>query len=218
MTESIWEGVPIYTTHGFRKDPFKNQHSLLGNIAPKSANYNVSYRGIFTDLAGKLDLNIQALVSIPSFSTFFYGLGNNSLLNEERLDNDNQYYRVRFDTERLKIGFQGDSRNQKHRFTFGLSYLRANVKAELNEDHDDDPRFILDLNSDSSINGLLQDFRFAGPHFEYQFDSRNDRNFAERGMRLNLQSNYFYDINEGKENAVLLSADQSFLLYFKSQV
>lgn len=203
-------GGPIYTTHGFRKEPFKNQHSLLGNIAPKSANYNVNYSGIFTDLAGKLDLNIEALISTPSFSTFFYGLGNNTLLNEERLDNDNQYYRVRFDTERLKIGFQGDSRNQKHRINFGLGYQRAHVKAELNEDEDDDPRFILDLNRDSTTNSLLRDFRFAGPYFEYQFDSRNDRKFAERGMLLNLKSNYFYDIKEGKENSILLSADQSF--------
>ena len=161
-------------------------------------------------------MNIEALISTPSFSTFFYGLGNNTLLSEERLDNDNQYYRVRFDTERLKIGFQGDSRNQKHRINFGMGYQRAHVKAELNEDEDDDPRFILDLNSDSTINSLLQDFRFAGPYFEYRFDSRNDRKFAERGMLLNLKSNYFYDIKEGKENSVLLSADQFIFLYLKS--
>ncbi len=205
-------GGPIFTTHGFRKEPFKTRHSILGNIAPKSANYNINYIGEYTDVMGKLDLNINALLSTPSFSTFYYGIGNNTILSEDRLENDNQYYRVRFDTELLKASLQADSKNQKHKLNFGLNYLRANIRADLNEDDDDDPRFILDLNMDSTESGLLDDYRFVGAHVDYQFDSRNDNRITERGALFNFESRYLYDAISSNDNSLQLSASQA--LYF----
>lgn len=204
-------GGPHYTNHGFRMDPFKQRHILLANIAPRSANYNLSYEGVFNNVISKWGVRINGLISTPSFSTFFYGLGNNSILSEDRREDDRQYYRVRFDTENIQTSLFRESNNNKHYFRFGVGYLRAHIDEELNrDDDDDDPRFILDLAADSGIHfRTFEEYKFAHSQFEYIFDSRNDKSNPENGVHFKFLARFHQDVKENKENSLGLFAEQS---------
>lgn len=203
-------GGPDLTTHGFRKEPFRCKHRLLANIAPKSANYAVFYRGIFTDVLGKWDLDFSTILATPSFSTFFYGFGNNTILSEDKLEEDNQYYRVRFDLESVRALLKTDSKNEKHSFELGPEYLRANIDEELNEDEDDDPRFILDYMNDTiSMPNLAQDNRFLGAFARYTFDTRDDERISTRGMHFQTSLRY---LNSKEGGYYTVQASQSLFL------
>jgi hypothetical protein len=203
-------GGPDLTTHGFRKDPYKCKHRLLANIAPKSANYSVYYRGIFTDIIGKWDLDFQTLIATPSFSTFFYGFGNNTILSDDKLDEDNQYYRVRFDLESVRALLKTDSKNEKHSFEIGPEYLRASIEDELNEDEDDDPRFILDYLKDSvNSRASLKDYRFFGAFSRYTVDTRDDDRLTTRGMLFQTSLRY---LNSNHGEYFTLNGSQSIFL------
>jgi hypothetical protein len=61
----------LYRTHGFRKEPFAMQHSLTFNYAPLTSSYHLRYRAIFTDIIGKMDLDVDFDRKKPNYVTNF---------------------------------------------------------------------------------------------------------------------------------------------------
>jgi hypothetical protein len=90
----------LYRTHAFRKEPFAMQHSLTFNYAPLTSSYHLRYRGIFTDVVGNMDLDVDFDRKKPNYVTNFFGLGNETTyrLPEQGIN----YYRVRFKQTVLK--------------------------------------------------------------------------------------------------------------------
>ena len=68
-----------YTNHGFRKEPFKSRHKVLGSYAINTSSYNFSYLGEYTDVIGKWDLETDITLNVPNFVNNFFGLGNESV-------------------------------------------------------------------------------------------------------------------------------------------
>ncbi len=81
LSYNIW-----WQKNGFRKNPYKSNHSLnLGYFWANSA-IVAKYMGIWPDALGpSWDMQVDASVSGPTFTQFFYGLGNDYINFEELL-------------------------------------------------------------------------------------------------------------------------------------
>ena len=98
-----------YQKEGFRKAPFKSRHLALVSFAPRTSSYNFLYRGDFTDVIRKWGVEINADLKVPNYVNNFFGMGNESVY-DENIDEDPQYdlekpidyYRFRFEEIRLE--------------------------------------------------------------------------------------------------------------------
>jgi hypothetical protein len=66
----------LMTTHGFRKQPYKNQHLFLASYAPYTGSYNFKYDGRFMQVFGKWGVELDFDLKAPNFVNNFFGWGN----------------------------------------------------------------------------------------------------------------------------------------------
>ena len=97
-----------YQKEGFRRAPYKSRHFALASFAPRTNSYNFLYRGDFTDVIRKWGVEINADLKVPNYVNNFFGMGNESVF-DENIDEDPQYdlerpidyYRFRFEEIRF---------------------------------------------------------------------------------------------------------------------
>ncbi len=175
----FWGAGVLYRTHGFRKEPYAMQHSLMFNYAPLTASYHLRYRGIFTDVIGKMDLDVDFDRKKPNYVTNFFGLGNETpySLPEEGID----YYRLRFKHTTLKTLL----RSQIGGFGtvyFGPTYQSVDVESTPG-------RFV----SDFSRNGLkpdnFEEKHYAGANVGLLLDKRDNTQMPTEGIVLGVDAN-----------------------------
>lgn len=203
----------IFKTHGFRKYPFKTNHFITGVIAPKSASFNINYTGTFTEVIQKWSLNLHAGIYFPSYSDFFYGLGNETQFDKEIIDTDNQYYAARYRQILLNPELFRSSRNEKHHFAIGLKYQLINVKSELNESEDNIDRFINQYARRLDY-PLLDAYRsYIGSYVRYSFDTRNSKLYPQNGMYFDFSTGYARNIDDNPKE-VNFSHTQSRISFY----
>ncbi|MTI87811.1 MAG: hypothetical protein FH748_07570 [Balneolaceae bacterium] len=83
-------GGPEIVRYGFRKHPAA-RHYFRANYAPKTGAANVRYSGWWYQVAGSWDLNVESAFFLPKSYRNFFGLGNETTLEERK----NNYYRAR---------------------------------------------------------------------------------------------------------------------------
>lgn len=181
-------GVNI-KTQGFRKEPFATKQSIKANYALATNSFNFIYKGQFTDVWGKLDLILDAEIRSPNYVQNFFGLGNETEnLREER---GNNYHRVRYTQWYFQPQFRLDSKDQKHRLSFG-AYFQS-VEVEENPD-----RFITNF----AENGLdpqntIEDSKyFLGLQAGYQYDSRENTFHPKSGINFRLNAARISGLND----------------------
>jgi hypothetical protein len=181
----IGAGV-MYTTHGFRKDPYKSRHLMKADIAPWSQSYSFSYVGQYTDVAGQWDFILNASISAPSFTDYFYGYGNATSFDEESFERDEGYYRVRYKHYILHPEFEWSSGNQHHKLLLGGGYQSINIGSALNESGIEQERFIVQY-ADTLPYPLLDRHRhYLGLYGRYVFDNTDNMLQPASGFRCTL--------------------------------
>ncbi len=78
--DGVWIGFfRTWKTQGWRKSPFKTQHTLGVQVAPGGQNtVKLSYDAQFRRIIGKLDFKPTVVIDFPSYENFF-GYGNESV-------------------------------------------------------------------------------------------------------------------------------------------
>jgi hypothetical protein len=176
-------GGITYKTHGFRKEPFKASHRILGNIALRNAAFNMLYTGIFTDIAGSADLQLDFLYSNPK-STNFFGYGNETILDTE--EEGSESYLTRFNSIGFRSLFAFHHR-QYQRFRFGPQY--QNMMPVTTPE-----RFMPD--GTDNINQIDQDrSQYASFIVDYEFDIKNKKVLPTRGMYFFVQGTYNQEVS-----------------------
>ncbi len=195
--DGIFIGVGgIFQTHGFRKDPFKTSHFIAGTIAPKSASFNVSYKGTFTDIISKWSLVLDAGIFYPSYSDFFYGFGNETQFDDEIIDEDNQYYAARYRQILFNPELFRTSRNKKHRFAIGLRYQSINVRSDLNDSDEEIDRFITQYQQNLNYE-LFDETRFyMGAYLGYSYDTRDNELYPQNGLLFDFITGYAKSLDQ----------------------
>jgi len=174
-------------THGFRKEPYKSSHLIRANIAPKTNSYNLEYNGEFIDVFGRNDLLINLEVPTPSAVNFFYGSGNETV--NERDEQGNQYYRVRYFQFLLESIIRRTWKDGKHDARLGISL--QNIELEDEEEAPGD-RFIYQYIEDFPEQVQADVFEnpktFTTLFANYTFDSRDSKMVPTRGVRFNTRA------------------------------
>jgi hypothetical protein len=180
-------GGVTFTKHGFRKIPYSQKHSLKINVAPASANYNVVYRNEIMQLFGSLDLITELDVNQPSFADFFYGWGNGTQIDEDKRDEDRQFYRARYSQVRYFNGLRKQWNEGVHKLTFGGFFRRLNIEADENNEEPD--RFIFEYAAFRELAGFElfdQPRNFAGPYLFYELDNTKGKLAPKRGFKYDF--------------------------------
>lgn len=185
----------LYTNHGFRKEPFKSKHKVLGSYAVNTSSYNFTYQGQFTDVIRKWDLETDVVFNVPNFVNNFFGMGNESEFDtdiDQTLDVDRSinYYRLRFEEISYEVGlFKSLGAFGKFGFTHDF------VSWELDETTDD-PRFITDVfipNTDIENESTVA---YMGGGLRLDVDTRKNIQNPDRGIHWTNKINTLYGIEK----------------------
>lgn len=191
----------IFLKHGFRKEPFSQRHIFLASIAPLTRSYNFSYQGKFTDVVGKWNVEFDADLKAPNFVNNFFGMGNESVYNNDIDDeltgdigNAIQYYRYRFKEVWIQPSFSRDL-GRWGNLKFGPVFQRI----ELEPPGAGSPRYI-----QTYALGLQEPLfevhnSFAGASWDYAVGRRNDPLFTQRGSVFSIRGRHLSQV-EGPKN------------------
>ncbi|MEG0188278.1 MAG: metallophosphoesterase, partial [Algoriella sp.] len=87
---------PTYTVNGFDRKPYSQRHNLQLNYYFATSGWEAKYKGTIMKALGKWNLDLNAAYTSPTFSTNFFGLGNETINNDEQKGMD--YNRVRLES------------------------------------------------------------------------------------------------------------------------
>ena len=198
-------GGALITTHGFRKDPFKNQHYIRGIVAFRTGGFDFRYHGQFNQLFGKLDLVLGLDLEGPNYTRNFFGLGNESVYDR---DNSIQYYYVRFDN------FIGSALLRRRISDFGavlLGPIYENIEVRREND-----RFITDISNITGNDTIFEQKQFAGLQLGFEIDTRDSKIFPKRGVHLNVNGKSMQPVDDQAFYYSRIQGSFSFYLSFRS--
>lgn len=204
-------GGVLYQNHGFRKEPFRQRHIALASIAPRTRSYNLLYRGIFTGVTGKWNLEVAADLKVPNFVNNFFGWGNESVFDDEiddqpGIDADDaiDYYRFRFEEIRLAAMLTRPIGSYTE-LKIGPAYQRIELERSEGED-----RYVFDYAESLPYDIFERYNSFAGLQFELESAKRDDAVLTKRGVYARLSGRAMQAVSEGQG---FTSLDGSVALY-----
>ncbi|MFT6963904.1 MAG: hypothetical protein ACJAWV_003642 [Flammeovirgaceae bacterium] len=175
------------TRNGFRKKPYASRHTFKANIAPKTSSYNLLYKAEFRALIKKWDFVFDADLRVPSFTNFYYGLGNGTTIDR---DKGNNFYRSRYSQLYFHPQLRRQSENEEVTFSIGGFFQNVGIE----ETEDGDLRYLSDDANAKPLIGLGQNF--AGVTASYIVDTRDNKELPKKGFRLNLENSLVKGVND----------------------
>lgn len=186
--------------HGFRKDPFSQRHLFLASIAPATQSYNFRYRGKYTDVLGRWDVEADADFKAPNYVNNFFGMGNESVFNDDiddepgiDVDEEIHYYRYRFNEVSL---YPSVSRELGHvKIQFGPLYQR--IKLERPREGQD--RFIEEYANTLPFDIFQEARTFGGMAWFVTAGLPESEWLPQRGVRLSVQGRNMASLDKGED-------------------
>jgi len=185
----------LYITHGFRKDPFKWRHLILGSYAINTSSYNFKYEGTLIGAIRDWDLQTEVQLRVPDFTNNFFGLGNESVYNQKideslAVDRSIDYYRLRFQEIKFKAGLEREIG------AFGKFGLNAHyINWELQE-FKNRPSQVDDYLQSEAQNISDQHFNYLGASISLNVDTRNNERVPTNGILFENELNTYHGIDE----------------------
>lgn len=112
-------GDPCYSTA-----PYASRQTVGGDIAFKTLAFNFFYRGDFTDVIGRLDLNIQVKIKAPNSRYNFFGFGDTT-----KIIYPKEKYRLGVNDIQLFPALEAGNQN-KIQFLFGPLFTQSRVTTD----------------------------------------------------------------------------------------
>ncbi|MGV0830676.1 metallophosphoesterase [Empedobacter brevis] len=179
---------PTYTVNGFDRKPYSQRHNLQLSYYFATNGWDAKYKGTFTKALGKWNLDLNAAYTSPTYSTNFFGLGNETENNQAQIGMD--YNRVRL--ESYSIGpsiFKIMNNNGRLDFSAIYSYK----KIEENQD-----RIVADF-------PLINRDVFKGQHFgevgaKYLFKNYDNESLPKLGMSFLANAKWISNLTDFERN------------------
>lgn len=189
----------LFIKHGFRKDPFAQRHLFLASVAPETGSYDFQYQGKFTRVAGPWDVEIDADVKAPNYVNNFFGMGNESVFNDEiddvpgiGVDEAIQYYRYRFN----EISFYPSmSRTFGSWGTLQLGPTYQRVKME--DPGIENDRYIEEYAIGNDEDLFAEAQSFAGLRWAFTAGQRDNELYPQRGSFFKISGRNLAALNSG---------------------
>lgn len=192
----------LLTTHGFRKDPFKQQQRLTMGYALSTKSYNFKYNGILTKVLGTADLVFRADIRAPVNVKNFFGLGNLTQFDRGKSGRRAEYYRARYNTADVSVFSRKTMQSWMYLYT-GLTFQYYHLDSLRNKG-----KFV----NDFSINGLDPNRvharkTFLGPALSLEIDNRNNKVLPTRGAKMNIAARTLFGLNKNTSTVTQLNFD-----------
>ncbi|MEX0967029.1 MAG: BamA/TamA family outer membrane protein [Bacteroidia bacterium] len=188
----IGGGVQI-TTEGFRKDPYKTRHRILGNFAFLTHSFNFKYSAEFNESIGNKDFIMQAHAFTPRYAGNYFGMGNET----EKLGSL-YFHRIRYDEFLIQPGLRRRYRNNHH-LQFNLNYL-------FNEVRETDNTFIASTQSDQPESVFTQS-HWLGANGQYSYHFVDSEVNPKRGIRFKAQAGANQEIAPAPKQWLTLNSE-----------
>ncbi len=195
LSYNIW-----WQKNGFRKNPYKSKHTL--SLAYFGANSAIvaDYSGLWPMAFGRTwDFKLDAAATGPSFTQFFYGLGNEYVNYEETLPNvaeagSTSYFIVRGKHLDINTYFEKNLGNNRA-FSINPSVEYFNLDDELNDPNE--PRFIFS----EQANRTSSDFDskvYVGLGLNYSSKRVNNPVLPTRGYIFTTELDYKLSLSDSE--------------------
>ncbi len=161
-----------FTDKRFNEAKFNQKHSLAANYYFRFKAIEANYEGIFTSLIPKWNFEVNGYFTNDRFSTNFFGLGNNSINQEDQLGRN--FYRSRMQMARLSAGVA------YHTLRFKALYESFKVKENEN-------RFFVPANVDAQ--SLLSQ-NYVGLETSAQYDLADAKDFPSKSILIGLKAGF----------------------------
>lgn len=192
-----------YTTHGFRKEPFKMMQELKAQVALLTWAYRFQYNMILTDAIGGTDLLLHADVRAPNNTINFFGKGNNTV---NRIDDGRgpKYYRTRFFHGDLALLLKREIAPDVDLY-YGPTFQVYSVDSIANKGRVVSDGHMMGLDTSS----LYRTKTYGGFVAGIVIDNRNDLNYPSRGVHWTTAAHYNRALGKYSRSFTQLKSDLS---------
>jgi len=166
-----------YTKNGLNGAPFRQQHTLKASYYFSFAALDLQYDGVFANVIPNWDFEMGAYYSNDRYVKNFFGLGNETINNEDQLDID--YYRGRV---------------RQFKSYVGLAYyhLRPRLLFESFKVKEIPNRF---FNSQNLNESAFENQNYVGAEVSGHYDRDNAGDFPTKAMYVGLTAGYKANLN-----------------------
>ena len=212
LSYNVW-----WQKNGFRKNPFKSNHAL--SLAYFQANSAIvaKYSGFWPTAFGPTwGLRINAQATGPTFTQYFYGLGNECVNFEEVFPNEPEagsrpFHIVRGNHFDFNPHFEKSLGNNKT-FSINPSFEYYSLDDSLDDD-DEEPRFIF-LEEAGRTSTDFETKAYAGLGLNYTSDRVNNPALPTRGYVFNANADWKLSLRDSDFNNLTLSSNLAAYLPF----
>lgn len=191
--------------HGFRSEPYRSKHTIAASYFFNTAAFIADYSGDWPNAFGELDFKLDMYGTGPTFTQYYYGLGNEYIDYGEK----NKFHIVKGSQIRL-------SPSVGKRFGFGSrvfiepSYQFINV-----EDSHSDPRFIYSGESKLTSDDFGQR-HYAGIRLGYSLERLDNAGYPTRGGNFEMSLGGRTSLSQNEISHGLLSAGGALYIPFNT--
>lgn len=201
LTYNFW-----WLKHGFRSDPYQSKHALAFSYFVNTGAFIGKYTGDWPHAFGDIDFGMDAYVTGPTFTQYYYGLGNTYVDFGEK----QKYHIVKGSQVRLAPSF-GKRFGYGSRIYISPSYQFINL-----EDEHDEPRFVY-----TPTSGLTPDDfgnrHYGGITLGYSFERLDNQSYPVRGGEVQASITGRSEFAQGGVSHGLLSGGGTLYIPFNTE-
>lgn len=185
----------IFTVYGFERNPFTAQHTLNAAYFFANKGFDIKYNAEFANIFHKWNFLLETEYTNPNYSVNFYGLGNETINNEDDLGED--YHRVRLSTYAAAPSLKWNGRMGAQ---FKIGGLIESIEVEKTED-----RYI------NTIDYILDKRKtYVGFKTSYNYENYDSKALPTTGMNVSLETGWKSNIENANENHAFITPSLSF--------
>ena len=202
----------VFTKHGFRKDPYKNQHFIQGSYAFATNSFDLRYHSTYMHVLDKWNLMVNFDLFSPSYISNFFGFGNETVFDTEADESFNvanpiDFYRIQYNHINNEILLSKDI-GEFASISFGHHFQLFKVES----DYNGRDRIFLDGGGLGLDENFFNWKSYEGGVLKFGLDMRDDIKLPSRGINVNADLRAYAGLNNNSNNYASVTGD--FTLYF----
>ncbi len=182
-----------YEKQGFRKEPYAFREELLVNYNLGRKSFILSYVADWKKAIGNNDLGINILSLGPHNLSNFFGIGNNTVFENEG-KKEISYYRNRYDFVTANVSLS--QTNANWHFSEGIAGQYYNSSQDNNE-----RRFLNDYNQANPGDNVFGTKFYTGVLASARLDTRNKATVPTKGLLWNTTVGAYTGLSKNSHNS-----------------
>ena len=177
-----------FTVNNFDRSPYTQRHNLLANYFFATKGWDLTYTGTFVKFIDKWNLELKARFTSPTFTTNFFGFGN---------ETENFQKELGMDYNRVKIQSLGFSPTV---YWIGRSNGRIDIKAEIENVLVSRNEGRITENSFEINDPTFNHNYFASAGVKYSFSNYDVISLPTLGSIFEVEANWLTNLGDAKKS------------------